>query len=347
MNERTENRSFPANIEDTAAFETILRKTQLELKTLLQDWLHRRGYTPVSRCGYLYAAGSVPVLLVAHLDTVHQEPVRDICYNAEKTVAMSPQGIGGDDRAGVWMALYILERVSCHVLFCEDEESGCVGARQFVRHKWAPQVNYIVEMDRRGENDAVFYRCDNPDFTEYICSFGFDLAYGSCSDISYLAPHIGAAAVNLSCGYYCEHRRHEYVRLDQMQHNARRIAEMVAVPSHRFEYREREDWESNCWFNTQAVWWQQKQVPHRENLMQLPEDADVLLHGRKLAKDHFLIDCDGNVYRYLQDVKAAIALEQAQAQNAAGMPYSFRRINSRLCRVISVEEAIEQLQTMA
>lgn len=142
MNERTENRFFPANIEDTAAFETILRKTQPELKTLLQDWLHRRGYTLVSRSGYLYAAGSVPVLLVAHLDTVHQEPVRDICYNAEKTVAMSPQGIGGDDRAGVWMALYILERVSCHVLFCEDEESGCVGARQFVRHKWAPQVNY-------------------------------------------------------------------------------------------------------------------------------------------------------------------------------------------------------------
>lgn len=83
MNERTENRFFPANIEDTAAFETILRKTQPELKTLLQDWLHRRGYTPVSRSGYLYAAGSVPILLVAHLDTVHQEPVRDICYNAE------------------------------------------------------------------------------------------------------------------------------------------------------------------------------------------------------------------------------------------------------------------------
>ena len=99
---------------------------------------------------------------------------------------------------------------------------------------------------------------------------------------------------------------------------------------------------------------------HRENLMQLPEDANVLLHGRELAKDRFLIDRDGNVYRYLPDLQAAIVLEQARAQDAAGMPYPFRpanshpcrqcsfsRANARLCRIISVDEAIERLQTMA
>ena len=74
-----------------------MRATQPELKTCLHRWLEQNGFTSVSRDGYLYAAGSVPVLLVAHLDTVHREPVRDICYNADRTVAMSPQGIGGDD----------------------------------------------------------------------------------------------------------------------------------------------------------------------------------------------------------------------------------------------------------
>lgn len=83
-----------------------MRATQPELKTCLHRWLEQNGFTPVSRDGYLYAAGGVPVLLVAHLDTVHREPVLDICYNADRTVAMSPQGIGGDDRAGVWMALH-------------------------------------------------------------------------------------------------------------------------------------------------------------------------------------------------------------------------------------------------
>ena len=88
-------------------------------------------------------------------------------------------------------------------------------------------------------------------------------------------------------------------------------------------------------------------MPHRENLMRLPEDANVLLHGRELAKDQFLIDHDGNVYRYLPDLQAAIVLEQARAQDAAGMPYPFRPANSRLCKILSVEEAIERLQSMA
>lgn len=332
--------------EETSTWEAILRATQPELKTGLQRWLEQNGFAPVPRDGYLYAAGSVPVLLVAHLDTVHREPVRDICYNADRTVAMSPQGIGGDDRAGVWMALHILEQVRCHVVFCEDEEIGCVGARKFVRCLQLPQVNYIVEMDRRGANDAVFYRCDNPDFTEYVCAFGFELAYGSCSDISYIAPRIGAAAVNISCGYYCEHQRYEYIRLDQMRNNAQRIAEMVATPSPWFAYREREEWTPGHWFDTRSAWWRQKRVPRREDLMRLPEEARVLLHGRELAKDRFLIDRDGNVYRYLPDLQAAIVLEQAQAQDTAGTPYPFRPANSRLCRVLSVEEAIERLQSM-
>ena len=245
------------------------------------------------------------------------------------------------------MALHILEQVRCHVVFCEDEEIGCVGARKFSRRAQLPQVNYIVEMDRRGANDAVFYRCDNPVFTEYVCGFGFEVAYGSCSDISYIAPSIGAAAVNISCGYYCEHQRYEYIRLDQMRRNAQRIAEMVAAPSPRFEYREPEEWIPGRWFDAPPVWWRQKRMLHRENLMQLPEDANVLLHGRELAKDQFLIDRDGNVYRYLPDLQAAIVLEQARAQDAAGMPYPFRPANSHPCRVLSVEEAIERLQTMA
>ena len=72
----------------------------------------------------------------------------------------------------------------CHVLFCEDEEVGCVGAKKFTRGSLRPQVNYIVELDRRGSNDAVFYRCDNPEFEDFITSFGFETAGGSRSDIS-------------------------------------------------------------------------------------------------------------------------------------------------------------------
>lgn len=160
------------------------------------------------------AEGTIPVLLVAHMDTVHRQPVEQICYSADGAVAMSPQGIGGDDRCGVWMILQILRTTNCHVLFCEDEEVGCIGAKKFTGGSLRPQVNYIVELDRQGNNDAVFYRCDNPEFEDFVTSFGFETAGGSCSDISYIAPYLETAAVNISCGYYCEHQRHEYIHLE-------------------------------------------------------------------------------------------------------------------------------------
>lgn len=88
---------------DYELFERILRLPQQKLKGMLESHLIRSGYRPVSERGFLYASGELPVLLVAHLDTVHHQTVRDICYSAERRIVMSPQGIGGDDRAGVFM----------------------------------------------------------------------------------------------------------------------------------------------------------------------------------------------------------------------------------------------------
>ena len=114
-------------------FETVLRLRQAELKKALREELLEMGYTPIFRKGFLYAPGELPVLLVAHLDTVHCEPPSIICYSKDGRYIMSPQGIGGDDRAGVYMILQILRRVNCHVLFCEDEESGGHGAKAFTK----------------------------------------------------------------------------------------------------------------------------------------------------------------------------------------------------------------------
>lgn len=52
-------------------FESILKMTQRELKEHLVQQLRTHDYEPVCKSGFLYAEGTVPVLLVAHLDTVH------------------------------------------------------------------------------------------------------------------------------------------------------------------------------------------------------------------------------------------------------------------------------------
>ena len=197
--------------------------SQAELKSYLVSSLQNSGYHTMNMKGFLYAPGTVPVLLVAHLDTVHHEKPRIICFSEDRRFVMSPQGIGGDDRCGVFMILQLIRCANCHILFCEDEEIGGQGARAFTKSKVKAKVNYIVEMDRRGDNDAVFYECDNPIFTDFVLSFGFVEKQGSFSDISVVAPHLKTAAVNISAGYYNEHRQHECIDMLAVENNIRRI----------------------------------------------------------------------------------------------------------------------------
>lgn len=215
-------------------FEKILRLKQYELKDFLYAVLKGHGYNVVYADGYLYAKGNVPVMLCAHMDTVHDKPVSSI-WMSDTGCIWSPQGIGGDDRCGIYTVLMnITEEYKPYILFTEDEEIGCIGAEKFSDNVMSGKfdrddinINYIIEIDRKGSGDSVFYECDNPEFEKYINSFGFKTARGSCSDISYVAPALGVAAVNLSCGYYQQHTLKEVVKLDELYETIKRVAEII------------------------------------------------------------------------------------------------------------------------
>ena len=185
---------------------------------------------------FILVKGVAPVMLVAHLDTVHDEPVRDICKTADGNILMSPQGIGGDDRCGCYAiaSVYELAEKKPWLLFTCDEETGGIGADMFclchAEGKLPAELdalNFIVEVDRRGSNDAVYYDCANPDFEDYVSSKGFVTAQGSFSDISRIAPELGVAAVNVSSGYYHAHTLHEYINRKELELTVERVAEMV------------------------------------------------------------------------------------------------------------------------
>lgn len=286
--------------------EKLLRSTQSSLKRLLHRELKRMGYIPKAQKGFLYAPGSVPVLLVAHLDTVHKCPIKTICASADGNILMSPQGIGGDDRAGVYMLLEIAKRHKCHLLFCEEEEVGGVGAYHFCDSGIRPMVNYIVECDRRGANDAVFYGCANLEFTEFVTGFGFRENLGSFSDISVIAPHLGVAAVNISSGYYNEHSLHEYIDLRVIRTNIERLCRMVVTPTESFEYIEDRSWWSGC-----------------SKALYFLEDGGYLRSPDGEMLDHFedvLLDEDGHVYYYEPEYDAAAPLSGWSAYGPEGLP---------------------------
>ena len=227
--------------------EDFLRRTQKQLfKRLCKKF---KGKTLISKGNFILVRGQAPVMLVAHLDTVHAETVREICKTADGNILMSPQGIGGDDRCGCFalVKIYKSAQVKPWLLFTCDEEIGGVGAKAFCHSRKQKQLpkeidslKFIVEIDRRGANDAVFYHCANTDFEAYITGKGFKVAQGSFSDISLIAPELGIAAVNLSSGYYYAHTLHEFINRKELDETIGKIIDIIndAAKLPRFEYVE-------------------------------------------------------------------------------------------------------------
>ena len=330
------------------SFEAILKMRQKELKHSLAKELQGMGYAVTNERGFLYAPGEIPVLLVAHLDTVHQQPPHILCYSSDKKYLMSPYGIGGDDRAGVHMILRIIQTARCCVLFCEDEETGGNGAREFAQSKLRPKIHYIVEVDRRGDNDAVFYGCNNPDFTDFICSFGFAEAGGSFSDISVVAPKLKTAAVNISAGYYNEHRLNEYIDLEAMEHNILRITQMALTQTEHFPYVERKArYDKLSFFEQRSLFDCMEPNADRERrklLMPLPESARLIINGCEVAQvSRYLMDRQGNVYAYLDELDAAVESESVYACDENGDSLNFSVQDAKHLQILSYESAMEQL----
>lgn len=89
------------------------------------------------------------------------------------------------------------------------------------------KLKMLIEVDRKGHSDAVYYNCENIEFENYITGKGFKTAFGSFSDISLIAPELGVAAVNLSSGYYNAHTRYEYINLKQLNVTIRKIIDII------------------------------------------------------------------------------------------------------------------------
>lgn len=230
------------------SLEHFLRPTQRQLfKRLCKKF---NGKTLINKGNFILVRGQAQVMLVAHMDTVHEKPVRDICISADGNIIMSPQGIGGDDRCGVFALCKIFRaaQIKPWLLFTCNEEIGGVGTKAFcLAHKQRQlpkeidDLKFIIELDRKGYRDAVFYNCANTDFETYITNKGFKFAQGSFSDISLIAPELKIAAVNLSCGYHHAHTLHEYINRAELNATIDKVIDIISDASTlpRFEYFER------------------------------------------------------------------------------------------------------------
>lgn len=198
----------------------------------MMKYLKNKGYKNIiSNNMYIIAEGDLPICLCAHMDTVFARQPFNFYYDSEQSVLWSPQGLGADDRAGSYAIIELLEKgYRPSIILTDLEERGGIGADMLV--KKYPECPFsdcraLIQLDRRGSKDAVYYECDNQDFEGLISSYGFKTNWGTFTDISIFGPQWEIAAVNLSVGYYNEHEEIEILNMRQLHETISKVEKML------------------------------------------------------------------------------------------------------------------------
>lgn len=197
--------------------------------SLIELLLEESGY--VAYCAsdnYLVMAPKDPdilakcyVGLVSHIDTVSK--VQQVYKNIQEKDLYNTCGCCClDDRLGVLMSLRTIKYTSkhdCVCIFLNGEESGCLGAIELAENFnefddiFAPlenNVQCLIEIDRHGVDEVVFYDLDYPDFEQAFYLYNKNISH-AWTDIAVLGPMWNIAAANVSAGYYKEHTQGEFM----------------------------------------------------------------------------------------------------------------------------------------
>ncbi|MFA5208348.1 MAG: M28 family peptidase [Candidatus Paceibacterota bacterium] len=227
----------PVFAESTFEYTHLFSMSETELVSEIQTYLSANGYSPLVGKGniYIYSEGDIPILLVAHTDTVH-ETLPEVIF--EQDILTSKTGLGADDRAGVSAIFEVINRgYKPYVLFCSKEEIGLLGAKYAV-DKINPKVNILIELDGKGKNNYYTYAARNDQANKYIESFGFVFKDAiSATDICALMPEWNIYGANLSVGYYKIHTANEYMVISEWNAMVDRVCSILGnPPKYKYDY---------------------------------------------------------------------------------------------------------------
>jgi hypothetical protein len=215
----------------------LLSHTQRTLRQHITDTVDLK----VTEFGYMiYSKTDVPKpMLCVHLDTINShrdlitpiDAIKDFEYDSNLCILGLATNsklacLGGDDRAGVWIALAIIEYMETtgdykyDIGFFEDEEIGCRGSSAYSKNIGkVTDVNTscYIGLDRKstgGVQEMALYGDDNSALTEVFNILGYETSMGSVTDASNLAGTV--ACCNLSIGYDNEHTTSEVLYIHCM-----------------------------------------------------------------------------------------------------------------------------------
>jgi len=215
------------------------------LISYLIEHFESRGYHyELDELGNLYVTKGISEyypLVLAHTDSVHDitEMVVKEEYlpnsQGDKKLALKaytkdgnlPTGIGGDDKAGVFICLQLLERFNViKGFFPVAEETGCHGSRG-AKEEFFNNVGYAIQFDST-ENDTMslslmgtqLFEQDSEFFNKtkgLILEHGFtEWRHHPYTDTMVLKERFNFACLNFAAGYYNYHSNNEYVIVEDV-----------------------------------------------------------------------------------------------------------------------------------
>lgn len=190
--------------------------------------------------GTLPEGGFYPCV-TAHLDTVQYEQIPFIDtgnliplvteeVNGKHYIYSEGFGLGADDKAGVVIALTIVDKLPvCKAVFFVEEEGGCFGSRN-AELKWFGDVGYIIAFDSP-EGNCASWSCngvclfDKPFYETYLAELGekFGLTKYVAhpyTDVMVLRIDTALICMNFGAGYYNYHYSDEYCIAEEMDNAA-------------------------------------------------------------------------------------------------------------------------------
>lgn len=169
--------------------------------------------------------------VVAHLDQVQTKHSPDFKVFRHDNVLFGysaksgrQEGLGADDKNGIWVALHCLDHFDVlKVALFKEEEIGCGGSR-VADMGFFKDCRFAIQADRRNGGDLITDICGSICSKEFLADImpfaekrGYKETDGLMTDVETLSDNgLGVSAINFSCGYYNPHTDAEYTKADEL-----------------------------------------------------------------------------------------------------------------------------------
>ena len=195
--------------------------------------------------------------LACHLDQVQEIHNEDFCVKEENGTLygwseanQQREGLGADDKNGIWICLRCLEECPrLKVFMAVGEEKGCIGSNRADMSFFSDSL-YVLEPDCKGgeeiHTNLKGIPCASTDFNEALLKTNsqlstvnsqFTITPGKGSDIFALTLNgVGVSCANIPAGYHNPHKDDEYTVIAELEHALVYIRLTIARLQERFPH---------------------------------------------------------------------------------------------------------------